>query len=464
MDTQFYRIWKKSWENNWWPDVALIALALGFFLVSCTNSAIEPEGEEGYPAQSNQLQTPSLPQATLSVAPTSSMSTPDRILTTIPVLTSTPEPSPTTTPIVETVTSTATPTATPSLTPTPVILPKLLVVVIEVRKKGEADEFHEIWMVDTSIGEKWLVFTTTAGTRLTRTMWGGEQSDNLYVTEIKGIGEGHITWQLYEVNYQTGDSRAFFEEALEGLPRLRDTSTQGKWLRVLVEYPISQAPNETWFMNTEDNSLIKTDQYEHYFFGFVWSPLEPDIFAYFRQATINNDRQVPQSIVISEVTNFEILDTIDYRYTSFRSRPLLMWDLSTPKEIMFLSPGETYMIDLAERQWKQVAQNLDVFPGDGHTRLVKSPSGRWAVTTTFIRVIELNAAPKVVERLEDRIGQRVGFLSWYNDQDWIVIATPDGTVQIYELGGNFDLLREINLIDYGFTSPGSHTILAKRLE
>jgi hypothetical protein len=109
-------------------------------------------------------------------------------------------------------------------------------------------------------------------------------------------------------------------------------------------------------------------------------------------------------------------------------------------------------------QWKQVARNLDVFPGDGHTRLVKSPTGQWAVTTTFIRVLGLNAIPKVVERLEDRVGQRLRFLSWYDDKDWIVIATADGNVQNYELGGNFDLLREINLSEYGFTAPGSSTI------
>jgi hypothetical protein len=217
MDTKLYEIGKKSCGDNWRLGVAFIALAIGFFLVSCTNSAIELEGEDNL-AQSNQLQTRSLPQTTLSLAPAFSTSTPDWTPTTIPVLSLTPEPSLTITRTVETIIPTATPTATPSLTPTPVILPELLVVVIEARQKGEADEFHEIWMVDTSTGEKRLVFSTTAGTRLTRTMWGGEQSDILYVTEIKGVGEGHITWQLYEVNYQTGNSRAFLMNGWKAYP------------------------------------------------------------------------------------------------------------------------------------------------------------------------------------------------------------------------------------------------------
>lgn len=272
-----------------------------------------------------------------------------------------------------------------------------------------------------------------------------------------------MTWQLYEVNYETGNSRAFFTEPMKGVPSLLDLSTQGKWLRIWVDYfePISF---EWWFINTDDGTVTRNDPADRYLSSFVWSPDEPDVFAYFQEATTDSDgSRIPQSVVISTVTNnFETLDK--YQFTSLTSGPLLMWDSSTPEQISFFALGEMYIVDLTTGQRAQIAEGLDVFPDDRWTQLLKSPSGQWAVTTTFIRAIQLNDPVQVVARFEDKVGQGHRFLSWYDDKDWIAISTRDGKVQIYELGDNFDLLREINLNDYGLNSPEPATILAKPLQ
>ncbi len=453
--------WKLALGNRWRLGTTLMALVLTVFLVGCMSTTIAPETET-FPGELNQPQAASS-QAVLPSTPVLTATS-----TTIPTLTSTPTLEVTSTSIANTPTPTWTPTTAPSTTPTPIPLPDLLVAVVKVQQKGEADEFHEIWLVDTSTGEKSRVFTTTPGTRLTQMMWGDEQSDILYVAEMKGLEEGYPTWQLYQVNYETGSSRTFFAEPMEGTPTLLDLSTQGKWLRISVNYfePISF---EWWFINTSDGTVIKNDPVDRYLSGFVWSPNEPDVFAYSQESTIDEaGRRIPQSVVISEATNFEVLDTIKYRYTNGGGTPLLMWDMSMAEQILFFTLGEMYVVDLTTREWTQIAEDLDVFPGDGRTQLLKSPSGQYAVTTTFVIVIQLKDPLEVVKRFGDELGlgQRYKFLfrSWYGDRDWIVLSAGDGIVQIYELGGDFKLLREINLYDYGFASPEASAILAKPLQ
>lgn len=449
-----YPLWKWPLENKRWLTISIIFLVLSLFLVGCVSSTTE-SGTENSPDKLTQTPVSSLPETTLT-------STPIWTSATIPAITSTAEPETPSFSTLNTPTPTWTPTVAPLIAPTLIDQPELLIAVIEVKQKGDANEFHEVWLVDTLTGEKRLIFTTTSGTRLTQILWGDEQSSILYVAEIKGIGEGHPTWQLYAVNYELGSSQAFFAEPLDGVPRLLDTSAQGKWLRIWVDY-FDPTSFEWWFINTEDGTVIRNDPADRYLSGFVWSPNKPDVFAYFQEATLDGDNRIPQRIIISETPNFEVLDIIEYQYTSFGSEPMLMWDMSTPEQIMFLTPGETFTIDLTERQWTKIAQDLDVFPGDGFTQLLKSPSGQWAITTTFIRVIQLQDTIQVVERFEDKIDQGHVFLSWYDNKDWIIIAAQDGKVQVYELG-NLDLLKEINLNDYGFTSPRSSTVLAQPLE
>lgn len=445
--------WKLALGNSWRLGAMIITLVLGLFLVGCTNAAIDPDTER-FPGE--QQTVPS-----------------QDILTNTPVLIGTPTAIPTFTAtsnldaisnlIVNTPTFTWTPTTAPSETPTTSPWPELLVAAVTIQKKGEADEVHEIWLVDTLSEEKRLVFTTTPGTRLTQMLWGGEQSDILYVAEIKGIGEGHLIWQLYEVNYGTGESRAFFTEPMEGVPSLLDMSTQGKWLRIWVDY-FEPTSFEWWFVNTDDGTATRNDPDDRYLSSFVWAPDETDVFAYFQEATTDSDgNRIPQSVVISKVTNdFETLHK--YRFTGLTNGPLLMWDPSSAEQILFYASGQMYTVDLSTEQWTQVAEGLDVFPEDRWTQLLKSPSGQWAVTTTFIRAIRLIDPIQVIARFEDKVGQGHRFLSWYGDEDCIVISTRDGKVQIYKLGGNFDLIREINLNEYGLASPESATILAKPLQ
>lgn len=448
--------WKPSLGNRWRPGATLMALVLAVFLVGCTNANIEPETDT-LPGELNQQQTVSS-QVALPITP---------VLTTTP----TPDLEVTSPSIANTPPPTWTPTTAPSATPTPIPLPELLIAVVEIQQKGEANEFHEIWLVDTSTEEKRLVFTTTPGTRWTEMMWGDEQSHNLYVAEMRGFEEGHPTWQLYEVNYETGSSRTFFAKPMEGAPSLLDLSTQGKWVRIWVDYfdPISFDPIsfEWWFINAGDGTVVRNDPADRDLSGFVWSPDEPDVFAYFQRSTVNETGGgIPQSIVISEVTNFELLDTIEDRYISWEGEPLLMWDSSVPEQILFLAMDEMYIVDLTSRQWTQIAQGLGVLSGNSLTQLLKSPSGQWVVTTRFIRVIQLNDPLEVVKRFgnEPSQGHKFLFLSWYGDKDLIGLSAGEGIVQVYELGGDFKLLREIDLHEYGFTSPGTSDILAMPLK
>ena len=440
-------IQKQTSRNSWRLGAIITTLILSLILAGCNNATIEPELQSS-PDRVNPQQTLSASQTVLNNTST-------------PTSETTPTPEETSSPIATKPSPTSMPTMTPSSTPT-TLLPELLIAAIEVKQKGEADEFHEVWLVNTLTGEKRLAFTTTPGTSLTKIKWGPEQSNILYVAEIKEKGENHIVWQLYEINYETGDNREFFTEPLEGLPTMLDLSAQGKWLRIWVSYS-EPGSLEWWFINTEDGTITRYDQDAPYLSGFVWSPNEPDEFAYSQEASVNGDTRTPQSLIISKMPDFETINTIDYQYTNWGGEPLLMWDSSEPEHILFFTLGEMYIVDLDEKEWDQIAQGLDVIPGDGYTQLLKSPSGQWAVTTTFIRAIKLNDVPKVAERFDDKIGLGHEFLSWYNDRDWMVISTRDGRVLTYAPGDNFDLIREVNLNDYGLTSPGLSTLLAKPL-
>lgn len=436
--------------NQWLVEsnsVWLLVVGMLFFLVGCRQG----DAFEESPTQQIALHTTS--------------SSPTAVATRTAVITPTlnlPTPTPSTMPPTLAPTQMPTPTTSPS--PTPFPTPQLLIAVIEVKQRGEADERHDIWLVNTVTEDKRLVFTASPGTGVTKMMWGGEGSDTLYITEMQGLDEGFPIWQLYEVNYETGQSRAFFAEPMEGTPTLLDLSAQGKWLRLRVDY-WDHISFDWWFIHTEDGTVVKNSLGDPYLYGFVWSPNEPDLFAYSQKSTLDADnRQIPQGIVISQLPDFTVLDIINYRYTGWGGDPLLLWDLSEPEHILFLARGEIHIVDLTENQWNRIAQGLDIFPGDGITKLLKSPSGQWAVTTTYIRVIQLNDTIQIVARFEDKVGRGHKFLSWYGDEDWMVIATRSNLVQIYELGGDFNLLWSINFGAYGIRLREPSAILARPLE
>jgi hypothetical protein len=165
---------------------------------------------------------------------------------------------------------------------------------------------------------------------------------------------------------------------------------------------------------------------------------------------------------MSVLPTFEVQDRILYRYTGWTGGPWLVWHQSEPEQILLVVQGELYIVDLMQRTWSQVAQGLDILAGDGY--LTQSPAGEWLINTVNIRAIQLDNTPGVVYRFEDRIAERHIFLSWYGEQDWIIVATQDGRVQVYELGGEFELLREIVLEEYGIVPENMAVILAKRLE
>lgn len=372
-----------------------------------------------------------------------------------PTVTFTPEfvlrPSPT-----QTSTRQPTSTITPTLTPTPIILPELLIAAVEVKNKGEENESSDVWVIDTFTQEKKLVFTATLGTQEIELMWAETQTNILYISEIKG-GDANepINWQFYEVNYKTGESHPFFSERVGGYPDLIDLSFGGKWLCVLVNY---FETFEWWFINVENGEVIKNLPQERYLDGFVWSPNEPNTFAYYEKPAYDGNQIMPQKIVISQLPDFETLGTLEYDGIWMES-PLLLWGASNPEQLLFFSLGQMYQIDLNSEQWVQIAQGLGIFPGDLHTQIFQSFSGQWAITTRYIQLISLNIPTQVFDAFSqsDYYHQ---FLFWYNEEDWGMIVTDDG-IQVYDFGNGFALLREIRLVEYGLTTLASYATIAK---
>ena len=366
-------------------------------------------------------------------------------------------------------------TQTPQFAPTPTLTPSVLssstpasripladvlIAAIEIKNQGMEDEIHDLWLTNTATEEKQLLFSTSLGTRLTTMKWGGAVTNFIYILEIKGVGEGNISWQLYEVDYETGSSRPFFEQRIENFPKLLDISAQGKWLRILVE-DLESGFVETWFVETTGGQTIKT---EKYFKGFVWSPNNSDVFAYSQNVFDTGEVDSPQSVIISDVMSLSVLDSIDYEYTTWGGEPWLVWTSSEPNHILFLVLGQMFIVDLVEKEWSLIAQNIDVAPGDGPLSI--SPSGKWLSVqgaTLTVSAIQLQSSFDVAHYFDAVIPGYHVFLSWYDNEDWMIIATQDARVQIWTLDDGKELLREISLDEFGINSQGLHAILAKAL-
>ncbi len=167
------------------------------------------------------------------------------------------------------------PTATTHENPLPTLIPtltsettlpsvqplNLLVAGFQITDKGKDNETYELWLINSRTQEKQLVFTTPPGKQTSTMMWGGVQSDFLYVLEVKGTEDGYNAWQLHGINYKTGISEPFFDKYETGFPRLLDISVQGKWIRLLVEDLSSAEIGEIWFISTKDGTVVKSEQF-----------------------------------------------------------------------------------------------------------------------------------------------------------------------------------------------------------
>lgn len=362
----------------------------------------------------------------------------------------------------------ATPMPTIISTSSPSVFPELLVASFQIEHKSKENEVYELWTLNSRTLEKRLVFTTSPGKQISTMMWGEANSDLLYVLEVKATEEGYNAWQLYGVNYQTGTSKPFFDEYEVGFPRLLDISAQGKWIRILVEDLSSPGIGDLWFINTQDGSIIISEQF---FFGFVWSPNDPDIFIYSQNAYDTHYEKMPQSVIIREVTNLEILDKIEYEYTNW-DVPSLVWHPLERDRILCFYFDEMYMIDLVGKRWtlmNQVNQSF-FFPTNSELRkaIYASPSAKWLVFeyrgSGGVEVVNMSEIGKETFHFLDKIGQRHQFLSWYDGKDWAIVATESGDVRVYELGGDFNLQRKISLAENGITAPEWYTTIAKPLD
>ncbi len=439
-------IQKPSIEKSGWQRVMLIILAFCLISTGCISSTDNSETEISQTASATEgiKEQPTNYPANVES---------DFIVSQEP-------PQPLLTP------NTLVPTSVPALVPSNTLtfprFPELLIAVVQVRQRGEENETHEIWLMDTHTKENRLVLTTTPGTRLTSMIWG-VQSDTLYVVEIKGVGEGKLTWQLYEVNYATGMSKAIFDNSIEGLPRLTDISAKGKWLRLIVQHPPSPA-EETWIVNTENGQLTKTDQY---FPGFVWSPIDPDVFAHSQNSFDTKDENTLQSVVIRDVINFEIIDAIEYKNTNWGNEPTLVWHPLKPEQITFFILNEVYQVNLMQKSWNLVTQDLQISYGGAYREKFKvSPSGEWLLTQPIwdVEVIQVDNIDGQPFHFEDKLHEKHRFLAWYDDNDWAIIVTESGDIQVYELGDDIILLDEIDLNNYGITLLDLNSILAKAFE
>lgn len=342
--------------------------------------------------------------------------------------------------------------------------PDLLAATIQINHKGTENEVHEIWMVDTRNQEKNLVFTTTPGTRLSLIDWGFDQSSLLYVLEIKGVGEGNLTWQLYEVDYNTKINKAFFDKPQTGLPRFVDFSSEGKWLRLVVN-DMSPIGEGTWLIDTENNEFTKLDQN---YASFVWSPNDPDIFAHWQSPLNEQDENAPY-VVIRNINTLEMIDSIKFDSLDWGSHPFLLWSSYQPNHIQMFFHNEMYDIDIAPKNWNRVSDQLKISKGDtlGKNFLI-SQSGKWLLSQPGlnIEVVQMNALNEQPFRFETVLEQKQEFLSWCSigDDECIVITTENGEIKIFELGGEFSLLRNLNLNEYGLDPQGIYFSLAKPIE
>lgn len=420
--------------NGWGQKALIISLVFWLLLVGC-NDMDSPE--------------PQLESISSINAESSTVATPQ---TPIPIATTHASPLPTLTPTL------ISDTTLPSTHPL-----NLLIAGFQITDKGKDNETYELWLINSRTQEKQLVFTTPPGKQTSTMIWGGIQSDFLYVLEVKDTEVGYNAWQLYEINYKTGTSNPFFDENESGFPRLLDISAQGKWIRLLVEDLSSAEIGEIWFINTEDGTIVKSEQF---FFGFTWSPDDPDKFAYSQNVSDTRDEKTPQSIIIRKVPELEIQDIIDYQYTNWGSDPSLVWHPVNHDQIFVFVFDEAYLVDLTQRSWSLITQDFLFLPDNTLRQTINiSPSGKWLLLeySGYIDIVQLSNLEVDAIHLKDEINQRHLFLSWYNN-DTATIVTEAGDVGAYELGENLMLLGEVNLEDYGLVIPEWYTTIAKPIQ
>lgn len=428
------------------------------FFSSCSSNYGELEISATSPQGINQLEETSTPQTTLILPDSTNVQA-----ETTPTIGAESFASVATEPIPSLLSPTLMPEATVTSIPTlsatspSISFPGMVVASINIVKDEANNEIQELWLVDSRTHEKQLLFTGAPGAILTSLKWGIIHPDTLYVTEARGIGTGSLTWQLYEINFEVGTTSPIFTNFMEGLPSLMDVSFQGKWLRLLVEYPPSPDIGDVWFINVEDNTVIKSDDY---YAGFVWSPNNPDLFAHSQNSQDIADENTPHSIMIRELPSQEIVDTIEYQHTNWGGEPFLLWHSELPDRIVVLILDQLFVVDLIQRNWSYVTGHLQFNPEDEFTI---SPSGKWLLILSRwgVKAIQLENIEEDAFVFEDRISQRHWFLSWYGNSDWVIILREDGNIVVYELGEEFELLEEFNLSEYGISPASSAGVVVK---
>jgi hypothetical protein len=149
---------QKPFKNREWQRVTLSVLAFCLLLAGCISLTDNSETEANQTSSASE---------NIEEEPTSF---PDNLESDF-VVSEEPLPQPSLTPPM--LTTTLTSTLTSSNTSTSVDFPEMLLATIQIKQKGEEDETHEVWLMNTQTEENRLVFTTTPGTRLATMKWGG---------------------------------------------------------------------------------------------------------------------------------------------------------------------------------------------------------------------------------------------------------------------------------------------------
>lgn len=341
------------------------------------------------------------------------------------------------------------------------MLPDILLAGIKIIDKGQETETHEVWLIDAKNNQENLVFTTSPGRQISTLFWGGSSSKNLFVLEVKDSGNGYNIWQINKLNYEEKSNEQIFDNHEPGFPRFLDISAGGRWLRILVTDLTSPDIGKIWFLNTEDNTVIRT---EDFFYGFAWSSSDPDKFAYLQELSNSDDVQLTEKIIIKRLPDLEIDNNLNVDSINLGVDTVSVWNLEDKDQIYVFGTQAAYLADLQKGTLSLKTSNYIFLPDNSVSQNVNlSPSGKWLLLeySGLIEVANLETMNPNTIRIENDENQRKIFLSWYKNLDMAILISENREILIFDLNNSMFIENNIALDDLNINFSEWHSVIAK---
>ncbi|MCB9421187.1 MAG: hypothetical protein H6667_15400 [Ardenticatenaceae bacterium] len=395
----------------WCKIVFLFALLLIFS--GCHSNTVFP------------VEVPELPTSTTSISiqetlPPKSTMTPTSSST--PLSTQTPSNTPT---------SLHPPTSRNSATETPTLIPLPNFEIVYTRNVDQNDFYQgtELWLFITETQESKLLYTTEPDSITGFPKWH-PFNNQVYFSVMRK----DLSWSLW--CYDLDLSQAFqvtdwTSSTLRGI--VLDWSSNGQWVR-LYTGSFSMGENEDYLlMNVETGDFVSIPLLDKN--SFAWSPLEPELVAYFAPKLSR------EHIFISRLPSLETVQTIPLDHipngASTVYSPHIAWQPKTNdlyvimQETSFTSALYQYDArdEITNSHWLKL-QSIDFADIDDFQW---SPSGNWLTTTSNIgNFIWGFYSETLSERVLIYSGKGVRINNWQTQPTEQIVAIDVGRVLLLD--------------------------------